>query len=116
MFRESLPLLMNTPRGNELIMETMERLAKNKLDRSEIAGQVISGAITPKEGVDRMYALQRQARAHSDEVKAYVEEQKKLGVTPKTQEYPPGTIRRSPDGKRREQLQPDGTWQDISGG
>jgi hypothetical protein len=117
MFRESLPLLMNTPQGNALIMDTMERLAKNKLDRADIAGQVISGALTPQDGVKKMYALQLEARAHSDRVKAFVEEQQKTGTTTtKPSEYPPGTIRRSPDGTRRQEMQPDGTWKDLTGG
>jgi hypothetical protein len=77
MFRDSLPRLMNTPEGNRLILDTMERLAKNKMDRAEISGAVIAGTITPKEGVAKMMELQREARANSDRVKEHLDMQSK---------------------------------------
>ncbi len=57
MFRDSLPSLMNQPGGNALIMDTMEALAKNKLARAEIAGQVVAGTMPMKEGVQEMLKL-----------------------------------------------------------
>jgi hypothetical protein len=68
MFAESAPGLSKTEKGNALIFDTMQGLAKNKLDRSDVAGRVISGEITRSQGVKEMLALQRQARDLSDRV------------------------------------------------
>ena len=72
MFKDSVVGLSKTPQGNALIFDTMDGLAKNKLDRAEVAGRVVSGEITRSEGIKEMLALQRQARDLSDRVKVYV--------------------------------------------
>jgi hypothetical protein len=106
MFRDSLPRLMNTPEGNALILDTMERLAKNKMDRAEIAGQVIAGTITPKEGVAKMMDLQREARANSDRVKEHLEGKQEPAV-------PVGTVQENKVTKEKRIMRPDGKWEII---
>jgi hypothetical protein len=94
----------------------MERLAKNKLDRSEIAGAVISGSMTPKEGVAATLKLQQEARAHSDSVKAYLDEQAKSGaVTKPSQTVPVGTVQYNSVTKERRIMRDNG-WEVIPGG
>jgi len=73
MFKESIVGLSKTPQGNNLIFDTMEGLAKNKLDRAEVAGKVIAGDMTRAEAAKDLLGLQRQARDLSDKVKAHLE-------------------------------------------
>lgn len=73
MFKDSVVGLSKTPQGNALIFDTMDGLAKNKLDRAEVAGRVVSGEITRSEGIKEMLALQRQARDLSERVKTHLE-------------------------------------------
>jgi len=68
MFKDSVVGLSKTEKGNILIFDTMQGLAKNKLDRADVAGRVISGEITRSQGVKEMLGLQRQARDLSDRV------------------------------------------------
>ena len=72
MFQASVPALMNTDAGNQLIMDTMEGASRNKMMRAEVAGKVISGQLTVQEGVKETLALQAQARALSDRVKDFL--------------------------------------------
>ena len=69
MFRDSLPGLMRTPGGNEMILNTMEGLARNKLARAEISGRVISGDMSVAEGNRAIVALQREARSFSTQAR-----------------------------------------------
>jgi hypothetical protein len=73
MFKASIPALMNTPNGNRIIMDTMEGIAKNKMDRAEIAGKVVSRQMTLVEGTQALLKLQIEARGLSDRVKAHLE-------------------------------------------
>ena len=79
MFQASVPALMNTPGGNQLIMDTMEGAARNKMARAEVAGKVVSGQLSVQDGVKETLALQTQARAMSDRVKDHLV---KGGATP----------------------------------
>jgi hypothetical protein len=71
-FKNSIFALNKTPEGNNLIFDTMEGLAKNKLDRADVSGRVISGEITRAEGVKEMLTLQRQAVDLSERVKEHL--------------------------------------------
>jgi len=72
-FRDSLPTLMTSTEGTGLIMNTMEGLVKNKMARAEIVSQWATGKMNMAEGIERMTALQAEARAMSDSIKAHVE-------------------------------------------
>ncbi len=71
-FKQSVVGLSKTPEGNNLIFDTMDGLADNKLARADVAGRVISGELTRAEGVKEMLGLQRQAKDLSDKVKEYL--------------------------------------------
>jgi hypothetical protein len=71
-FKQSVVGLSKTPEGNNLIFDTMDGLAQNKLARAEVAGRVVSGELTRQEGVKEMLALQRQAKDLSDKVKEHL--------------------------------------------
>ena len=73
LFKDSVVALSKTPEGNNLIFDTMDGLAKNKLARADVAGRVISGEITRSDGVKEMLGLQREAKDLSDRVKAHLE-------------------------------------------
>jgi hypothetical protein len=57
MFKGSLPRLINTPGGNEIIENTLAGLAQYKLDRAAIADRVQTGEITAKDALKEMRAL-----------------------------------------------------------
>lgn len=57
LFKESLPSLMNTPQGNELILDTMEAMSKYRLQQADIADAVMSKEITRTEGMKRLRSL-----------------------------------------------------------
>lgn len=57
MFRAALPRLMNTPAGNEMILNTMQGLAEMKRARGDIAAQVIDGTMTAAEAIKAIRAL-----------------------------------------------------------
>lgn len=78
MFRGSLPALINTPGGNEMILNGMEAIAKNRLARSEVAGLMVTEQLGRKEGFARLMDLQKEARAVSDRLA----EAAKGGATP----------------------------------
>jgi len=51
MFKNALPNMMNTPEGNNLIIDTMQGLAEYKRMQGDIAGRVVMGEIDPKEAI-----------------------------------------------------------------
>jgi len=57
MFKNSLPKLINTPGGNELISNTLAGLAQYKLDRAAIAEKALTREITPSEALKQMRDL-----------------------------------------------------------
>lgn len=57
MFKNSLPKLINTPEGNEIIQNTLAGVAQYKLERAAIADQVQAGEITAKDGLKKMRDL-----------------------------------------------------------
>jgi hypothetical protein len=73
MFQASVPQLMNTPQGNQMIMDTMESVARNKIARSEIAGKVISRQMTIAQSIPEFMKLQQEAKGLSDRVRLYLE-------------------------------------------
>jgi hypothetical protein len=54
MFKNSLPKLMNTPQGNEIISNTLASLAQYKVDRAVVAERALAGAISMPEGLKLM--------------------------------------------------------------
>lgn len=57
MFKSSLPSLIKTPEGNEIIQNTLAGVAQYKLDRAAIADRVQAGELTAKEGIKLMRDL-----------------------------------------------------------
>jgi hypothetical protein len=57
LFKSSLPKLVNTPRGNKTILDTMEGLARYKAAQAEIANAVVNGAMDRKQGSAALMAL-----------------------------------------------------------
>ncbi|MGE6781307.1 hypothetical protein ACQKGL_02155 [Ensifer adhaerens] len=49
-YLKSIPSIGNTAEGNAIIAQTMEAIAKNKMDAAEIAGRVQRGEITWQDG------------------------------------------------------------------
>lgn len=56
-FQRSLPSLLGTPGGNELVTETLGGLAQHRKDRAEIAAQWQRGEITAAEADKKMRSL-----------------------------------------------------------
>ncbi len=69
MFRDSLPRLINTPEGNKLVLDTMERLAQNRMARADIANKVQTGELNRQEGMKQLSQLQSDARKLSEGIK-----------------------------------------------
>ena len=69
MFKASLPRLINTPGGNEIIVSTLERLADNRIRRADIAQRVQIGELTVKQGIDALRGLQQEARQMSNDLR-----------------------------------------------
>lgn len=76
MFRESLPQLINTPEGNALVLDTIEKVSQNRIARGDIAAR----AQLPKEdeaylsqgaALKEIRKLQAEARALSDSVRDF---------------------------------------------
>ena len=86
MFKSSLPSLMRTPEGNAMIMDVMEGIAKNKMDRADVALRVQTGELSPQDGVREIRRLQLEAKTRSDGVRDYVKEQQKLEPSKSDQE------------------------------
>lgn len=57
MFKNSLPTLMKTPEGNEIVQNTLAGLAQYKIDRAKIAERALSGEIEPKEAIKQLRSL-----------------------------------------------------------
>jgi hypothetical protein len=57
MFKNSLPKLINTPEGNEIIQNTLAGVAQYKLERAAIADRVQAGELNAKEGIKLMRDL-----------------------------------------------------------
>jgi len=72
MFKNSLPGLIRTPEGNEILYNTMEALERDKLARAEIAADVLTGTKTRAEGLRALQALPDPGAAF----KAWQEQQK----------------------------------------
>lgn len=63
MFKASLPSLMNTPGGNEIILNTIEALARSHEGRADIAARVLNKDITPAQAIREMRALENPMAA-----------------------------------------------------
>lgn len=74
MFKDSLPKLMNTPEGNQMIMNTLEQLQMNKIARGEIAMRVQMGELKPNEAIKEIRVLQQQARESSNRIRDFAAE------------------------------------------
>lgn len=57
MFKNSLPRLINTPEGNELIVNTLEVLARDRQERAVIAERALAGDLKPADAVRELRAL-----------------------------------------------------------
>ena len=57
LFQQALPSLLNTPQGNQLILQTMQGLAEYKRAQGDIAGQVVMGEMDPREAAKAIRAL-----------------------------------------------------------
>jgi hypothetical protein len=57
MFKNSLPTLMKTPQGNEIIQNTLAGLAQTKIERAKIAEAALAGDLTPAEALKQLRAL-----------------------------------------------------------
>ena len=57
LFKSSLPRLINSPGGNEIVENTLAGAAQYKLDRAAIADRVQSGELTAKEALKEMRDL-----------------------------------------------------------
>jgi hypothetical protein len=57
MFKNSLPKLINTPEGNQIIETTLAGLAQSKIERAKIAEEALSGEIKPAEAMKKMRDL-----------------------------------------------------------
>jgi hypothetical protein len=62
MFKNSLPKLINTPEGNEVISNTLAGLAQYKLDRAAIAEKALTREITPADALKQMRELPNPIR------------------------------------------------------
>ncbi len=69
-FLKSLPSLGNTPEGNSLVAKTMQGLAQNKVQASEIASSALNKEITRKEADKRLLALPDPMQEWRDSQKA----------------------------------------------
>ena len=56
-FKNSLPNLLKTPEGNNIVMSTLAGLAQSKIYRAKIAEQALSGEIKPGEAIKQLRAL-----------------------------------------------------------
>lgn len=95
MFKGSLPSLMNTPGGNEIIIGTMEKLNANRIARGDIAMRVQAGELKPNEAVGELRKLQAEARALSEAAKNFGKDAGKQGNTPPASQSP-ATPKRAP--------------------
>lgn len=57
MFKNSLPKLINTPQGNEIISNTLASLAQYKVDRAVIAEKALIGELKPGDALKQMRDL-----------------------------------------------------------
>jgi hypothetical protein len=57
LFRQAVPALMNTRKGNEIILNTMEAAAQDRIARAEIANRVLRGEISKEAGLKALEAL-----------------------------------------------------------
>lgn len=58
LYKQSLPRIINQPGGNKLIIDTMRGINQYTMDQAAIARAVANRDITPKEGRERLAALQ----------------------------------------------------------
>jgi flagellar protein FlgJ len=102
MFRESLPTLMNTPEGNAMVLDTIEKVSQNRMARGDIAMRVQMGEITPKDGMAEIRKLQAEAKALSDGIRDFG---KPKAASPQAGQPAPAQSAPSGDG-----------WQDMGNG
>lgn len=57
MFKTSLPSLIQTPEGRNLVMGTLEGLARSRIDRARIAEKALSGEIRAGDALKELRAL-----------------------------------------------------------
>jgi len=57
MFKNSLPNLVKTDAGNEIVQNTLAGLAQSKIERAKIAEAALAGDVTPSEAMKRLRAL-----------------------------------------------------------
>lgn len=57
MFKNSLPNLIKTPAGNEIVQNTLAGLAQSKIDRAKIAEAALAGDLSPSEAMKQLRAL-----------------------------------------------------------
>jgi hypothetical protein len=57
LFKQSMPRIINQPRGNKLIIEGMKEINRYLIEEGKIAAEVTAGRITPDEGTRKMFAL-----------------------------------------------------------
>jgi hypothetical protein len=113
MFKASLPRLINTPGGNEIIIGTLEKLADNRLQRADIAAKMQTGELSVKDGVLALRDLQKAARDQSMALR----ETSKQGAasSPPSPNQPPAPVSvKTPDEYQRlrpgdQYTAPDGT-------
>jgi hypothetical protein len=89
MFKESLPQLMNTPEGNKLIIDTIEKVSQNRMARGEIAMRVQMGELDRKDGIAELRRLQAEARSMSDVVRDFGKKKPPPNAAPGTTSAPP---------------------------
>ncbi len=57
LFKDSLPKLMNTPGGNQIILDTMEGMAQFKHEQGKIAAAAMNGQITRQQATEALINL-----------------------------------------------------------
>jgi hypothetical protein len=57
MFKRSLPNLLKTPEGNDIVQNTLAGLAQTKVDRARIAEQALAGELKPADALKQLRDL-----------------------------------------------------------
>jgi hypothetical protein len=86
-FKNSLPGLLSSKEGNQIIVDTLKGLYDYRIARGQIAERVIAGELTPTAGLKEMRTLQNPfsrykeyQSQHKDEPSAQPKEQPKTGI------------------------------------
>jgi len=56
-FLQSLPAIINTPKGNDLILDTLQNLAFFKAQQASVASQVLGGEMSRVDGIKKLQSL-----------------------------------------------------------